>query len=142
MDAVATTDPENDGRSAVVPPPPRAVRRHVSRFRERSLLTNPSAVIAGSLAALAIAFGALTVRLASGHDPAVGFVAAVPRAGSSTGVGALTTRASAAAGSAARAGTSAGGAVSRAPALKTSSSGATASSGGASSTVTRIDDGA
>jgi len=103
------------------------------------MLTNPAAVIAGSLAAFALAFGGLTARLVSGHDPAVGIVAAVPRAGSAAGI--LTTRTSAAAATGAGA-SSPGARGTAARALKTSTSAAAATSGGGASTVLSSDDGA
>ena len=67
--------------------------RRTARFRERSLLLNPAPVIGAALAAFALAFGGLTLRLASGHDPAVSLSASPGRAnGASTA--ALRTRAS------------------------------------------------
>ena len=41
------------------------------RFRERSLMLNPAPTIGAALAIFAIAFGGLSLRLASGHDPAL-----------------------------------------------------------------------
>ena len=66
------------------------------RFRERSLLLNPAPVIGAALAAFAVAFGGLTLRLASGHDPAVSLSASARRANGASATG-LSTRASGAA---------------------------------------------
>jgi len=97
-----TTDPHRPAPPTV----PRAVetsRQRQSRFRERSLLLNPAPVLGATLAAFALAFGGLTMRLATGHDPALG--AAVPsgRVASRGGGVALTTRTSGAATAAAAA---------------------------------------
>ena len=73
------------------------------RLHERSLWLNPALVVAAALAVFAIAFGTLTMRLASGHDPAIGLVSASGR--SSVSTPGVTTRSS---GAAARARTSSG----------------------------------
>ncbi|HEY7966739.1 MAG TPA: hypothetical protein VID68_06905 [Solirubrobacteraceae bacterium] len=61
-----------------------------SRFRQRSLLVNPAPVIGAALAAFAIAFGGLTWRLASGHDPAVPLAALRQGAARAAGSGVVT----------------------------------------------------
>ena len=77
------------------------------RFRDRSLMLNPAPVIGAALAVFAIAFGGLSLRLASGHDPALNVSASVQRATGAHGA-VLSTRASgAAAGSGTGTGTSA-----------------------------------
>jgi hypothetical protein len=63
------------------------------RLRERSLLLNPAPVIGAALAAFSLVLAGLTFRLQAGHDPSVGSVAWVPRAGSSASAP-LATRAS------------------------------------------------
>jgi hypothetical protein len=66
------------------------------RFRDRSLMLNPAPVIGAALAVFAIAFGGLSLRLASGHDPALNVSASVQRATGAHGA-VLSTRASGAA---------------------------------------------
>ncbi len=100
-------------------------RRRSGRFRERSLLLNPAPVIGAALAAFAVAFGGLTLRLASGHDPAVSLSASAgpTNRGSAT---ALSTRAS---------GTAAGpGGASPTTSKANSSAIVTATSGGSAGT--------
>jgi len=80
-----------------VPPAVETSRRRPSRFRERSLLLNPAPVLGATLAAFALAFGGLTLRLAAGHDPALGGAVLSGRVASRGGTVALTTRASGAA---------------------------------------------
>jgi hypothetical protein len=65
-----------------------------SRLRERSVMLNPAPLIGATLATFAIVFCGLTMRLATGHDPAVGGVAAVGRQAAHVGTGRVTTRAS------------------------------------------------
>jgi hypothetical protein len=61
------------------------------RFRERSLLLNPAPVIGAALAAFAIAFGGLTLRLATGHDPAVSLSATAGRSNGASATALRTT---------------------------------------------------
>jgi hypothetical protein len=66
-------------------------RKITGRFSERSLWLNPALVVAAALAVFAIAFGTLTLRLAAGHDPAIGLARAGRAQGSNP---ALRTRSS------------------------------------------------
>jgi hypothetical protein len=91
-----TTDPLRPAQPTV-PPTVETSRRRQSRFRERSLLLNPAPVIGATLAAFALAFGGLTMRLATGHDPALGAAVSSGQVATRGGTVALTTRASGAA---------------------------------------------
>lgn len=71
--------------------------RRQSRFRERSLLLNPAPLIGATLAAFAVAFSGLTMRLATGHDPALVTAVSSGQVASRGGTAALTTRTSGAA---------------------------------------------
>jgi len=94
--------------------------RTQSRLRERSFLLNPAPVVGAALAAFAIAFGGLTMRLATGHDPAVAPLASASRAAGGGRVSLRTSSSRAAAtGSAATAG-----GQTTAPRLATTASGA------------------
>ena len=81
-----------------------------TRFRERSLMLNPAPTIGAALAIFAIAFGGLSLRLASGHDPALTTSAIVQPANGSQGTAIRTHASGAATGAAPRsaAGTAAG----------------------------------
>jgi hypothetical protein len=91
-----TTDPLRPAQPTVAPAVKTNGRRQ-SRFRERSLLLNPAPVVGATLAAFALAFGGLTMRLATGHDPALGAAVSTRQVASHGGTVALTTRASGAA---------------------------------------------
>jgi hypothetical protein len=95
-----TTDPLRPAQPTV-PPAVETTGRRQSRFRERSLLLNPAPVLGATLAAFALAFGGLTMRLATGHDPALAAAVSSGQMASRGGTVALTTRASGAAATAA-----------------------------------------
>jgi hypothetical protein len=95
-----TTDPLHPTQPTV-PPAAETRGRRQSRFRERSLLLNPAPILGATLAAFALAFGGLTMRLATGHDPALSAAVSVGQVASRGSTGALTTRTSGAAAAAA-----------------------------------------
>jgi uncharacterized membrane protein YgcG len=121
------TDPLTQPHPAQ-PATPSAGGKRRSRLRERSLLTNPVPVVTATLAAFTLAFGGLTVRLMTGHDPALGTLTSVSQVAARGGATTVTTRAS---GAAATSASSAPGAHSTTAPLVTSTSGS-AATGGAS----------
>ncbi len=100
------------------------------RFRERSLLLNPAPVIGTALAVFAIAFGGLTLRLASGHDPAVSLSASAVRANGASGTALRTHASGTAAGP--PSGTSPTGSRTNGSRIITATSGGRAGAGGSS----------
>jgi hypothetical protein len=69
-------------------------KRRRSRLRERGMMLNPAPLIGATLATFALVLSGLTLRLATGHDPAVGAVATVSPQTAHGGNGRVTTRAS------------------------------------------------